>query len=65
MRDNQTVNVIENLSDAQLAEIIAKGKCTGEYNRTIARCSDRPLLPRSRICDYCRAFNELKRRYPA
>jgi hypothetical protein len=65
MRNNQTVGVIENLSDAQLGEIIAKSKCTGEYNRTIAMCSDRPLLPLSRICDYCRAFNELKRRYPA
>lgn len=65
MRKDQTVTVIENLSDAQLGEIIAKGECTGECNRTIARCSDRPLLPLSRICDYCRAFNELKRRYPA
>lgn len=64
MRDNQTVNVIDNLSDAQLGEIIAKGKCTGEYNGTIARCSDRPLLRLSRICEYCRAFNELKRRHP-
>ena len=49
MRNNQTVGVIENLSDAQLGEIIAKGECTGEYNRTIAgvqtvRCF---LLPAS------------------
>jgi hypothetical protein len=65
LRNDQRVTVIENLSDAQLGEIIAKAECTGEYNRTIARCSDRPLLPPSRICDYCRAFNELKRRYPA
>jgi hypothetical protein len=29
MRNNQTVAVIENLSDAQLGEIIAKGKVKG------------------------------------
>jgi len=64
MSNDQMATLIETLSDAPLGEIIAKDECTGEYNRTIARCSDRPLLPLARICDYCRAFNELKRRYP-
>ena len=38
LHNDQTVTVIEKLRDAQLGEIIAKGECTGEYNRTIARC---------------------------
>jgi len=32
MRNDQTVAVIENLSDAQLGEIIAKSKCRTKQN---------------------------------
>ncbi len=60
------IKEIEELSDAELGEIVAKEACSSpEFkDNSIAKCWGRTLLPLERVCRHCRAMRELKRRYP-
>lgn len=54
---------VEELSNAELGEILAKESCTSsEFKDSSYPCWQRALLPTNRICRHCRAFKEVKRR---